>query len=328
MTLQRHIKEIEKRDNLALKKRAFDLFTNRRVGNMGPDLYTNGGGDKYSQIISTNEQYIPYQGEVALIQEKKSDIARWAKDIDTVIIIGPGPAQTMETKELPILKLLPALKTVKLIDLSEQFNAQAAKVLEQSFEPPLYVETYTGDFNTVTLNQNYSRALVITTGSLTNFEDAPLDSFPSSIAGSYLRRFQEMAKPGGKILWGYDSNSNAAAIEAEYESSEISAFVLNPLNKLSSTSGVDIDPKKFIYTPEFFPRGSHLAHYWTATAPQNVEIDDETISIFEGDRFLCFSSIKLNPDKLNIIAQNKGLSSHCAFTHSNSKQILHCFDYN
>lgn len=316
-------KEIEK--DTGLKQRATLLFQGEIHGNMGPDLYTNGGSDKYSRIIATNDDYVPYQGEVALIEERKQAIARWARDIDTVIIVGPGPAQTVRTKELPILSLLSNLKTVKLIDLSEKFNNAAAEVIEEELKN-VRAEIYTGDFNKVTLNGNYKNALVITTGSLTNFEDAPTDSFPAQIAAKYLSRFRELAKSGGKILWGYDSNSDKTSLEKEYDTPEIHSFILNPLNKLAATSGVSVDPGKFVYTPEFHPRSSHLAHYWTATDDQTISIDGQNIDIFKDSRYLCFSSIKLQPERLNILAQNRGIKPYNSFKSRDNGQVLHCFD--
>ncbi len=315
-------------DGISLKQRARSLFNNQAHGNMGPALYTNGGGSRYSTILSTNEQYAPYQGEVALIQEHTYDVAKWAGDIDTVIIVGPGPAQAIETKELPILRHLLNLKTVKLIDLSADFNNQAKDALEQQYGESVNVETYTGDFQTVTINGNYPRALVITTGSLTNFENAPIDNFPTATAKSYMKRFQELAKSGGKIVWGYDSNNNKPALEQEYNTPEIADFILNPLYKLSAAADVTLDPAKFSYTAEFFPRGSHLAHYWTATENQNIKIDNDVLNVFKDDRFLCFSSIKLNPDRLNLLAQNqnKGIKSYTHY--SKDGQVLHCFDCN
>lgn len=310
---------------IALKDRALRLFSGNIHGNMGPDLYTNGGSDKYSRIIATNEDYVPYQGEVALIDEKKETIARWARDIDTVIIIGPGPAQTIANKELPILKNMAKLKTVKLIDLSAQFNAEAQNVLEKNLKS-VTVESYTGDFMTVTPNENYRNALVITTGSLTNFEDASTEQFPALIAGKYLSRFQELAKPGGKILWGYDSNSDKAALEKEYDTAEIQEFILNPLNKLAATTGVAMNPGKFTYTPEFHPRSSHLAHYWTATDDQTIAIDGHTIDIFKDSRFICFSSIKLEPSRLDVVARNRGIKPYTSYKARDNGQVLHCFD--
>lgn len=313
------------KEKTALKERALRLFSGNIHGNMGPDLYTNGGSDKYSRIIATNDDYVPYQGEVALIDEKKETIARWARDLDTVIIIGPGPAQTIANKELPILRHMPKLKTVKLIDLSAQFNAEAVKVLEDNLKG-VTVESYTGDFMHVTLNQHYKNALVMTTGSLTNFEAASTEQFPALIAGNYLSRFQELAKPGGKILWGYDSNSDKDALEKEYDTGEIHAFILNPLNKLAATTGVAMDPGKFIYTPEFHPRSSHLAHYWTATDDQTIAIDGHTIDIFKDSRFICFSSIKLEPNRLDIVARNRGIKPYTAYKARDNSQVLHCFD--
>ena len=312
-------------DPSSLKERALSLFTNVSRGNMGPALYTNGGSNKYSDILSTNDQYMPFQGEVALIDKHKESIAKWAKDVDTVIIIGPGPTQAIASKEVPILRLLPNLKTVQLIDLSEQFNIEARDVITTVL-PDLKVEYYTGDFRNVTTNQNYSRALVMTTGSLTNFEDAPVDNFPSATASGYLNRFQELAKSGGKILWGYDANADKDSLIEEYDTPEIAAFILNPLVKLQNTPGVQIDPSKFEYKPEFLPRGSHLAHNWEVTEDQTIKIDGQAIEVFQGDRFLCFSSIKLNPSRLTILARAKGLQQHKSYTHDQDKQVLHCFD--
>lgn len=319
---------------MALKTRVLELFRNRTRGNMAADLYTNGGGDKYAQILTTNEDYMPFNEEIGLIQASKDEIAKWAEDIDTVIIVGPGPAQAIRSKELAILEKMPQIKTVKLIDLSAQFNEQAVHAIEtnvainRAANQRVNVESYTGDFRTININENYNRALVITTGSLTNFENAPTDNFPSSIASSYMAKFAELAKSGGKIVWGYDTNQGKTSLESEYNTPEIEDFILNPLRKLARLDDVALKVDGFKYTPEFFPRGSHLAHWWEATEDQIAKIEDENVPIFKGDRYLCFSSIKLQPDKLTTLANAQGIKTSRVFESESRTQALHCFNCN
>jgi hypothetical protein len=281
------------------------LFNHDAWGNMGHYLYTNGGAKLFEKILTSS--YTPYIGESILIQDNLGDISSWAGDIDTVIIIGPGPARSIQSKEIPVLKTLSNLKRVHVVDLSPEFNRQSLAALSQELPSTVSIKPFEADYAQLTSDafEPYERALVISTGSLTNFENCPKDQFPSKQIREHLLRFKGFAKSGGKILWGYDSILDPG----EYNTPEVSNFLMYPLEKAKKLPGVNLDASKFKHETRAYEAASLLAHEWVATEGQYVDINGERFLVDKDSRLMMFGSVKPDPSKLEGLVTPLGLDT-------------------
>jgi hypothetical protein len=306
----------------ALVRRLTDLFENRASGNMGPELYQNGGADLFAQL-TLSVGYNPYAGEIALIEQYKGNVCAWAHDVETAIIIGPGPEGSVRNKELPILLGLPNLKRVDVIELSRVFNTQSSNLLRSEL-PNVEVVSHVKDFMRMGNSHQGdlpSSALVISTGSLTNYENCPTDRFPSHQLKSHLAAFRKLAGEGGKVLWGYDSYLSTEA----YGNTLVSHFLLHPLKRAANVRGVEIDPSGFVHRSDCHQQASLVAHTWLATKDQTVTIEGEGHYISEGDRFMVFCSVKPCADKVVQVAKMVRLKTHMHKIEDRGA-VLHAFD--
>lgn len=305
-----------------LLQRLCDLFYHTHWGNMGPDLYVNGGAKRFENVLTAS--YTPYAGETKLLATNASKIFDWAQHMETAVVVGPGPELSVRSKEIPILKMLPNLKRVISIELSPVFNKQSERALQKEL-PHVDVHSFEIDFRDADLSaiENSKPALVISTGSFTNFEDCPTESFPFAQVNGHIKKLGELAGQGGKILWGYDSTLN----EVQYNNPLVSDFLNYPLEKASAMEGVILDAKGFRHETRANTGSSVLSHDWIATRPQDIVIGSHVFAVDKGDRFPMLISVKPSPDRL--VRAVKALGVTTAFIEiDKSGAVIQGFDCN
>lgn len=306
-----------------LLQRLRDLFSSTRTGIMGPDLYRNGGADKFEKILKGSGEYTPFFGEVELLGQNKEYISEWAGGIETAIIVGPGPGRSVAAKEIQILSVMPKLKRIITLELSPTFNKQSAAALRTAL-PQVDVYPFEVDFRTADLSQieNSKPALVITTGSFTNYEDCQTQSFPSRKVLAHLARLTDLAGANGKILWGYNSNLNAA----QYNTDIVDDFLMYPLEKASKMDNVRLDPKGFKHETRASEAASTLTHYWVATKDQDVRIHGEPFAINSGELFPMFFSVAQSPERLARLLDGSCQVQSSFYKKGSSGAVIHGFD--
>lgn len=306
-----------------LLQRLSDIFSGTRTGIMGPDLYRNGGADKFEDILEGNSVYTPFSGEVALLEQNQNYISDWAGDIGTAVIVGPGPARSVLSKEVKILSSMKSLRRVITLELSPNFNEQSASALRTALLN-VTVHPFQIDFRKADLSQieNSKPALVITTGSFTNYEDCQTNSFPSRKVLTHLGKLVELAGKDGKILWGYNSTLDAE----QYNRAVVDDFLMYPLVKASKMAGVSLDPNGFKHETRASEAASTLTHYWVATHNQNVRIGGENFPINAGESFPMFFSVAQSPDRLSRLLDGSSQVRSSFYKQGRSGAVLHGLD--
>lgn len=308
-----------------LLSRLCALFSGAVSGNMGPDLYRNGGAQKFESIIASGVgKYTPFSGETELLKRNSDSISEWAEGLETAVIIGPGPARSVRQKEIPLLKKIAGLKRVIALELSPAFNAQSAKELRVQL-PHVEVHSFEVDFRTADLSQiaNSKPALVISTGSFTNYENCQTHSFPQGKVLSHIGKFAEIAGAGGKMLWGYNSELDPD----QYNRPIIDDFLMYPLVKASNMDGVMLDPDGFKHETLSYSAASILTHYWTAVRDQDVEINGIRFPVNAGERFPMFFSVAQSPERLVRLIDSPAVPVNSSFfKRSESGAVVHGFD--
>lgn len=306
--------------DISLLGRLTDLFHHKHWGNMGPELYKNGGARRFENILTSS--YRTYFAEQAMIRGNLPAISAWAKETETAIIIGPGPSRSVISKELPVLEALPNLKRVVLIELSPEFNRQSSEALSERLDSSISVSSYTQDFRTVDLSGiDYESALVISTGAFTNFEDTPNGHFPHAQFENHLEAIKRLAKKGGQFLWGYDSSLDPR----QYNNDNISNFLLYPLQKASNMEETVLDASGFRHMTYADQDSSSLSHAWVVTKDQDVTILDQSYAFSKGEKFVSFTSAKLSPNKTQRSAFLLGVTTNEIYSDTNGT-VIHTFD--
>ena len=307
----------------ALLVRLCDLFSGNRTGNLGPDLYRNGGAEKFENILSGAQAYTPFSGEIKLLNDNAEKIGQWIGNIETAIIVGPGPGRSVQQKELTILSHMQNLQRVITIELSPVFNQQSADVLRANLSG-VAVHSFEMDFRDTDLSHiaDSQPALVISTGSLTNYEDCQPHSFPQGQVTKHISKLAELAGSQGKILWGYNSSLNAE----QYNRPQIDDFLMYPLVKASRMGDVRLDASGFRHETKANTSASTLTHYWIATCDQDVEINGTCFAINEGEHFPMFFSVAQSPERLERLIKSFPKISSFFYEKDGSGAVIHGFD--
>lgn len=306
-------------------------------GIMGPFMYENGGAKLFTSITQDNGvhddgDYAEHFGtEARLIQAHAKQIAALAVDYDDIIIVGPGPAHSVKTKELPIiheiLKATSDKKTIHIVELSSVFKAAAEATVSAELAGYAHAEVtaHQADFRKILTPAGPKGALVICTGSLMNLERPTIESFPSQEMKAHLSAFSRLAGAGGMVVLGYDSCNDSTKLLDAYNTEEVSKFVTYPLKKV----GAD---EMFKYTPKWRNEASTLVHYWEAVKDGVVSLPYQTpegeqavaeIDVFKGDRYVPFVSVKPDPIRLAQLATRVAMDTETILRQDT--QALHVF---
>jgi len=295
------------------------LFHGKTWGNFGEELYKGNGPRIFQSILKPD--YGPFDGEVSQIKKNMGEIVNWIGSLDTAILIGPGPSRSVREKELRILERVASLKRVIIIELSEEFNKQSTQEVSKHL-PHVDIVSFQSDFMKASLGHiPYNAALVISTGSMTNFERCPMTHFPHGKVGDHLDRMAELAKIGGKFLWAYDQS-----LEADFYNTYASDFLLEPLRRAERTAGIQLSADTFRHLSVAETQGCGIFHKWENLCDQEIVIGETVYYLTKGDRFSCFTSGKFPPHKITRVAQHHSLKTALVFEDQRSGAVIHGFD--
>lgn len=300
---------------------ALDLFTRKQHGHLGDIAYLNGGGKLYEKFMRANTNYSLFSGEIGNITANRDAIAQDLAGTERAIIVGPGPKTSFEQKEMKILKLLPNLKEVHIVDLNSEFNRQAIGAVEgyaRKNRRNIHVTSHEMDFrNAAAVIQPGLHTSVLCTGSLvSNVPNAPLNGFPDYDMGQFISAFATLAGEGGKVLLGYDSNDSAHNLEKSYNK-DLAPFIENVMNILVDHSknikGLDTSKGHFCYESEWIKRAGQVAHKLVALKPQqfSIQYDGKNHKLFfeEGDEFVVMPSLRPSVERMTKIGQTVNMET-------------------
>lgn len=302
----------------------------REYGSLGAYCYLNGGSDTFDEFKS-GKNYHPFHGEKDLFDQHGNAIAESIQDTERLIVVGQGPWESIEAKELPIISRLPNLKRVDFIDLSEDYNTAAVNGLKAYFNQQgsqVKVESHTVNY----LSEDALQAIkpmahqttVISTGStFTNPVNASFEGVPKTDLATALDAFKGLAGDRNKVVLAYDSNNRKADLNAAYNSETLERFYLDGLRFAleNSPSIKGLDPEKveeiFELHREWYPKSSHYAHKLRVREDadeQVISIDNEWIKVDNiplspGDEFTVMSCIKPDPRLIGELASGKSMET-------------------
>lgn len=314
----------------AVAAAAVDLFTRKQHGHMGDIAYYNGGGKLFEDFVKANDNYALYNGEIRNISIHKKAIAADVAETERAIIVGPGPASSFRMKEMQILKLLPDLKEVHLIDVNREFNKQARKAIQdysKSSGREIKIKTYQMDFRAASAAiPAAANTTVFSTGSLvSNVPNAPLSGFPDYDIGVFMESFAQLAGVGGKVVLGYDANETGEE-QVDHYNDDLAPFIKNIMKVVADHAhglhGFNPAPDHFRYEAEWVRKAGQVAHKLVVTKPQQFKITHDgrvyQFSLDKDDEFIVMSSLKPSVKRLSKIADTHGMATTSTYSDGNN----------
>jgi hypothetical protein len=301
----------------SVTKAAIALFTRRQWGHMGDVAYLNGGGKLFGDFTQQNNDYYVFRSEVSHIAYNAKSIANDIADTEHLIVVGQGPALSLKSKEMQLIKLLPKIKKVTFVDISQGFNDQAVAVIDE------YKRNSGRQFDTGALTMEYNKAAahvdnhsmpttVISTGSLiSNVHNAPIHGFPEHPLKEMLQGFSDLAGPDGKVVLGYDSNDDEISLRRAYNA-QLAPFIKN-IAKIIADHGEGIKgfnggADHFDYEMSWDHKSLQVMHKLIVRKSQAFTIEYQgrvhPITLRTGEEFVVMSSIKPRTNIMSRIAED------------------------
>lgn len=262
-------------------------------------LYDERGAALFEQICGT-EDYYPTREELALLQRVLPDLARTIGP--DVRVIEPGSGEGIKTRML--LAALERPSGYVPIDVSREQLARTAVSLREAF-PAIEIQPacgdYTRSFSIPPPRRRAQRTLVFFPGStIGNFEPAD--------ATCFLRRFGEIAGPGGLLLLGADANQDRPSLLRAYSDADgvTADFNLNILAHLNRTHGATFALDGFEHRAVWSAPHGRIEMQLVSRRAQAVSVRGVPIRLEAGEPIVTEHCYKHSPARLEALLAEAG----------------------
>lgn len=298
----------------------YDLLSGRRAGHMGEYGYLGEGTKTVEEFFATCEAYYPCSAEKKSFTSNARTFASQIERTRRLVIIGPGPVDSLRGKEMKLLAYLPDLEEVNLVDVSEGFCVDGEEALHTYFNAisrdgvriKKFVMDYTGLAAELPVMDNTT---VISTGGLiSNMARIEGEQYPRDQMLAFLRVMKDIASKGakGKVVLGYDSNDDPQKIHAAYKSNLFKDYIghsfLNALRMAEFSSNVnDLPSLTYHFDIETEWQPPTAEHCLVAKKQTVLSCGDDRFVIKKGRRFVILNSVKPTPSSVDDLAREVGL---------------------
>lgn len=312
-----------------------DLFSRKKSGHLLPYIYGGDGAKLYDRFIQGNDKYYLYDSEVSLWSNRSELIAKEISDTENLVVIGPGPLSSFSQKEGRLIHLLPSLKQVHLVDVSEEFNCSSKKfineVLLQSGQDVL-VQSHCMNYLDFSADHLNGITSVVSTGSIvSNLEDVVEHCFPDAATKDCLGAFHSFAGGEGHVVLGYDASSVGYKLYESYDHPLFKVLIEHMFftaieDGLSGGQDyLDRTKKSFEYQPFWDSRARNMQHRMVAIRPLRLVLNGaysgvENYFVECGDCYVVGNSYKPSVDRMSMLADLVGYRD--SFALSNADGIV------
>ncbi len=278
-------------------------------------LYDARGAELFERICDVADYY-PTRNELALLGASLSAIA--AAVGPHVRVIEPGSGAGIKTRML--LRALASPATYIPIDVAEDqldTNADALRGELPGLEVLPVLADYTQKLCLPSSSRAYERTLVF-------FPGSTIGNFEPDDARQFLRRFGNLAGPGGMLLLGADSNSDRDALLRAYDDSEgvTAAFDLNILAHINRTHAATFELDGFMHRAIWNAARSRIEMHLVSKRKQTVTVAGERISFERGEPIVTEHCYKHTPAALEAMLRSAGWTVTETFVDGDARMRL------
>lgn len=286
------------------------------IGNMGKWGYSSQkdssdpvcGGILWDLFVLLHPGYYPKQNQVRLVQENLGWLHKLTGKIDGVLDFGSGSPEAIHNYAIPLLKEFSEASFYMPIDTCEDFVNGAVQQVKKELGAQQRIIPCHCDFTQPIEGIPEGKKLGLFLGSSTNFQD-----FPDGMR-SLLQDFRKAVGKGGYLAMSFDTNTDRQSVIVSYDHPIHEQMEINLIQLLKRDLNItgDLDPSAWRYetdTKDLEFRGQKILvthHVLVSTRPQSFFIDDEHISIGEGERLIADKSFKIPLQVMDELAVEEG----------------------
>ena len=309
-----------------LEKDAVELFSGKISGNLWPYLYGTPqdandsvrGGILYNEMLEGEKDYYLYKYEAELFQTKGHLLTSLIGSNATFIELGPGSEQSIRLKTLPLLRSCSNLSGYVGIDISQSFVDKVLKVIRSEL-PDISTDGIQQDFTQLESLPEFEKPVILFKGS--TIANLRKDEVPVFISG-----IKELVGKKHYLLLVHDANQDEISLMKAYDTPKMAVFMENIMCRVHrDVSTVGMEPKAFLYKPEWEPDNHDLKHVLTATKAQKFDLRGQTVEIEEGQTIHTLSSFKYPIEVFQKMISAAGYQSIDVIQDQSTRMAAHVF---
>ncbi|NGP75334.1 L-histidine N(alpha)-methyltransferase [Balneolaceae bacterium YR4-1] len=259
----------------------------RRPQKMIPSkfFYDERGSELFDEITRLDEYY-PTRTETRILEENIEEIAGAVGEQSVIVELGSGNS----TKTRLLLDHMADISAYVPVDISEEYLMKTVRMLKKEY-PDLSIKPvcadYTKPFQIPPIAKPFEYYVIFYPGST-------IGNFRPEKARLFLKTISKLLVPGGGMLIGVDLKKDRETLEAAYNDSRCvtAEFNLNMLVRMNRELNADFDVDEFEHLAFYNEEKGRIEMHLVSRQKQEVHLQDEVISIDEGETIHTENSYK------------------------------------
>jgi dimethylhistidine N-methyltransferase len=264
-----------------------------------PKYFYDEEGSRLFEEITQLPEYYPTRTEIGILEEKGAEIANLIPAGGALVEFGAGSS----VKIRAVLRALDKLAVYVPVDISGDFLAEQAEVLQQDF-PRLKVRPVAADFTKpfALPKEAQDRPRV------GFFPGSTIGNFDPPEAEAFLRHAGRILGSGARMIVGVDLVKNCEVLRAAYNDAEgvTAAFNLNLLRRINRELGGDFDLDRFEHRAVFNELRSRIEMHLVSRERQRVSVCGKKLEFAPGETIHTECSYKYTIESFGDLVERAG----------------------
>lgn len=314
-------------------------FSKKNDGHMGKwqycdPLFENDparGSVLWREWAQAESAFYMLKSQTNLISRHAKDIINMAGPVDTIVDLGPGEVQAINTNTMPFIASASEwIKTYVSIDLCESYANDAAQIVS-SFNPKIKTFPLNQDFLSAKPYYPASpKVLGLCFGGIVGNYAGPQavkDAIPKLVKELTLLR--KNMPHGGHLLVGLDANQNEQSLYESYDHSTHAIYEINVMFQIKRDlmpDQVGFKPEQWKYEMAWYPNSYQFCHISEALEDQHFTLAGREYSISKGEQFVVDNSFKFPVGIFQQAALMAGYNVKASFLDDDKRMALHLLE--
>lgn len=268
-------------------------------------FYDERGSLLFDRITVTPEYY-PTRTEKSILADQAVDIANTIGKGCTLIEPGSGSSEKVR---LLLDQLHPSCYVP--MDISRDYLFNVSQKLAEEY-PALKIDAICTDYTAEMLIPDS----VPEHKRIAFYPGSTIGNFVPEEARDFLSQIRRIVGDDGGLLIGVDLEKDKHILDAAYNDAEgyTEAFNLNIINNVNSVLQTTIDQSMFAHHAHYNQEKSRIEMHLISTGDQQLNVADETLEFFDGERIHTENSYKYTVDSFQKLAREAGFSATKVWT--------------
>lgn len=311
-------------------------FSRQNDGHMGKWQYCDPlyegdpaqGSVLWREWAQADSAFYMLKSQTQLISRYANEIIKMTGPIDTIVDLGPGEVQAIQTNTLPFVDAAEEwMKTYVSIDLCESYANDAANIVS-AHNPKIKTFPINQDF---LLDRPYypasPKVLGLCFGGIVGNYAGPQgvkDAIPKLV--KELKLLRKNLPHGGHLLVGLDANQNEQSLYESYDHTAHAVYEINLMYQIKRdlvSEQTGFKPEAWKYEMAWYPNSYQFCHIAEALTDQQFTMAGKEYSISKGEQFVVDNSFKFPVGILQQAALMAGYTPKASFLDDDKRMALH-----